>query len=101
MQTSTDRRRLMRIYSDDPTAHTWFLVARCGAGLAIVALIAFIGLNAHDKGADSSQVASRDASSSAVVKASTKTTEERRPNTESAPNPLVAADMDASKPGGR
>jgi len=101
MQTSTDRRRLMRMYCDDPTAHSWFLVGRCGAGLAIIALISFIGVSAHDKGADSSQVASTNASRGAVAKARTKTSGKRRPNTESAPIPLVAAEMDASKPGAR
>jgi hypothetical protein len=101
MQSLTDRRRLMRMYCDDPTAHSWFLVCRCCAGLAIIVLVTFIGLNAHDKGADSSQVASTNASGGAVAKASTKTTGIRRPNTESAPNPLVAVDMDASNPAAR
>ena len=98
MQRSTDRQRM---YRNDSTARTWFIVGRCGAGLAIIALISFIGVSAHDKGADSSQVASTNASRGAVAKASTKTSGKRRPNTESAPIPLVAAEMDASKPGAR
>ena len=98
MQTSTDRRRLMRMYCADPTAHSWFLVGRCGAGLAIIALISFIGVSAHDKTPDGSQIASMKASRGGVAQGSTKTLGEWRQRSESDPDPLVAVDMEASQP---
>jgi len=97
MQSSTDRRRLMRMYCDDPTAHSWFLVGRCSAGLAIVALIAVFGLGALHTTPASSQAASVKASRGAVARISAKTAGNRRQNTESGRNPLVAAEMEVSK----
>ena len=61
------RRRLMRMYCDDPTAHSWFLVGRCSAGLAIVALIAVFGFGALHTTLASSQAASVKASRGAVA----------------------------------
>ena len=97
MQTSTDRRRLMRMYQDDPSASTWFIVCRCCAGLAIVALIAVIGLSGQDKAPESAQTASMKASRDAVAQGNSTRIGEQRHDTGSASRPIVAADIESGQ----
>jgi hypothetical protein len=97
MQTSTDRRRLMRMYCDDPTAHSWFLVGRCGAGLAIIALVAVIGVSGQGKAPDASEIASMRASPRAVTQPGEKPVREGRQRTATDPDSLIPADMVAGQ----
>ena len=97
MQSSRDRQRLMRMYSDDPSASTWFLVCRCCAGLAIVALIAVTGLSEQDKARQSAQTASMTASRDAVAQGSSTALGEQRHDPGSASRPIVAADIESGQ----
>ena len=47
MQTSNRRRRLLRELDSEPL-RTWAVLAKCGAGLAVIALIALIGAGSAD-----------------------------------------------------
>src|SRR4051812_7565980 len=78
MQRSTDRQRM---YRNDPTARTWFVVGRCGAALAIMALIAVIGLSGHDKVPDSSEIASMRATPRTLAEPGDKRADEDRQRT--------------------
>ena len=42
MQSSFERRRLLKIMHDEP-ASVWMVLAECTAGLAVIALITVIG----------------------------------------------------------
>lgn len=47
MQTSNQRRRLLRELESEPL-RTWVVLAKCGGGLAVIALIALIGAGSAD-----------------------------------------------------
>ena len=47
--TSQLRSRLMQQMNAEPEARQWMVLSRCGAGLAIVVLIAFIGISADER----------------------------------------------------
>ena len=47
MQTSNRRRRLLRELDSEPL-RTWVVLAKCGGGLAVIALIALIGAGSAD-----------------------------------------------------
>jgi len=47
MQTSNQRRRLLRELESE-SLRTWAVLAKCGAGLAVIALIALIGAGSAD-----------------------------------------------------
>jgi hypothetical protein len=90
MQRSTDRQRM---YRNDPTARTWFVVGRCGAGLAIIALVAVIGVSGQGKAPDSSEIASMRASARAVAQSGEKPVDQRQQRTATDPDSLIPADM--------
>lgn len=46
MQTSQIRQRVMQSMNEEPRVRHWVVLARCGAGLAVVALIGLIGSTA-------------------------------------------------------
>jgi hypothetical protein len=47
VQTSHQRRRLLRELESEPL-RTWLVLAKCGGGLAVIALIALIGAGSAD-----------------------------------------------------
>ena len=47
MQTSNRHRRLLRELESEPL-RTWVVLAKCGGGLAVIALIALIGVGSAD-----------------------------------------------------
>lgn len=63
MQSSAQRHRLLKAMYAEPL-HAWIVLARCAAGLAVIALIAFIG---RDAPIDISTHASRPATTAAVA----------------------------------
>ena len=65
MQTSLDRQRLLKMYHDDPTLRTWLVMFRCTAGLAIIGLIAVIGLSDQTNAPDISTIATMKAPANA------------------------------------
>ena len=85
------------MYGDDPSVSTWFLVGRCSAGLAIVALIAVIGFSEQDKARESAQTASMTASRDAVAQGSSTALGEQRHDPGSASRPIVAADIESGQ----
>lgn len=57
MMTTQLRKRLMQQMDQEPDVRQWLVLSKCGAGLAIVALIAFIGISAEERRDDIAQVA--------------------------------------------
>ena len=47
MQTSNQRRRLLRELESEPL-RTWAVLAKCGGGLAVILLVALIGAGSAD-----------------------------------------------------
>ena len=56
MMTSQLRKRLMEQMNAEPEVRQWVMLSKCGAGLAIVALIAFIGSSADERRDEIAQV---------------------------------------------
>ncbi len=59
MLTPQLRKRLVDQMNLEPQVRSWFVLTRCGAGLAIIALIASIGISAGERGDNVAQVKNR------------------------------------------
>ena len=78
MQTSLDRQRLLKMYHDDPALRARLVIFRCAAGLAIIGLIAVIGLSDQSSPPDASNVAAMKMRANAAAEHRREVLEERQ-----------------------
>ena len=75
MQSSVERKRLLKMMKDGP-ANAWMVLVKCASGLALIVLIAVIGISGH---ADrSAPAAATNAVAASAVEHAEKTAHEHR-----------------------
>ena len=82
MQTSQLRRQVMQAMNEEPRVRNWVVIAKCSAGLAVVALIGLIGSTTGVHPEDVASARQTADKLQATERARTLALEERRPRGE-------------------